>query len=617
MGIKHAQLTLVAMNKLNHLSFAVLLMGLLLVVLGPLIQFRSVLPLACPEWPLCFGQSSPDALHAQRAWIEISHRALATLVGLGSLLLLSLVYKHKSETTPELRKAAAYALFFVVLQGALGGLTVIYRLPMVISTLHMIFSLIFLFYQVKLCVLTKNKTLKPEETWFIKKHWSSAWRDSLWITATLMVGLVVLGSFVRQTGSLPACGTGLTSLWSCSSLWVDEVSGRAHLHLFFRFWASLVLVSLIAGFVSKAIWWWRHREDHKSKTFFAPYVFWGFLGIGQFFAGLMVLVTHLSMVSSIIYLALSMSFLLLNWFLALEYSALSSHIDSRRTHTIASDLLELTKPKLSALVIVTAAVGIILAPQPMGLLKAILALFLISLVVMGACALNCVIEKDVDKKMLRTQDRSLPAGRLSSSLATIFGVTLLVISLPLLGFAINWLTASLAGLAALLYLYAYTPLKQHSELALFVGAIPGALPPVMGWTASMNSLDPMAYSLFIIMFIWQLPHFLAISIFHAEDYGKAGIVVYPNRKGFEYTKNGIFIYTIVLLLVGLLPYWWAGSSRVFFFVSLILSLLFLAVAAAGLNIPENSDRQRAWARRYFLGSIFYLPMIMGSMIVFK
>jgi protoheme IX farnesyltransferase len=203
---------------------------------------------------------------------------------------------------------------------------------------------------------------------------------------------------------------------------------------------------------------------------------------------------------------------------------------------------------------VTALVGTLVAPEKIYFFKALLSFLLITMVVIGAAALNCYIEREGDAKMIRTKDRPLPAKRMQPKTALWFGVLLLIISIPSICVFINGLTGLLAFIAAALYLYAYTPMKRKSELAVYVGAIPGALPPVMGWTAVTGKIDLMAITLFLILFIWQLPHFLAISLYHAEDYDAAGIKVYPNlKRGLQITKIGIFFFTLLLFGTSLLP----------------------------------------------------------------
>lgn len=604
------------MQQYQKLNFVVLILAILLMVIGPLIQFRHGVALACPDWPFCFAPEGQR--FAAQAWIEMSHRLLATLVGLGSIILVVGAYRiAQFQNLIELKKASAYAFMFVLVQGLLGALTVFYRLPMVISTLHMFFSLIFLYYQLKLIVLTQE-SLSQNHINLSSNNlpWSATFRDVQWVCATLLFGLLILGSFVRHTSSLTVCGTGLESIYSCQAVFTAEILPRINLHLLFRAYAFIATFSGVLGFV----FFIKHLRLHGSSIWDStakPYILWAYLVILQFGIGLMVLVNHVSMLMSVMYLITSLLALTLSWYLSLTYSLQAKRVHPDRRHSIISDLYELTKPRLTGLVMVTAMVGMILAPGTISLFSSMIVLMLICMVVMGACALNCYIEREVDKKMLRTKDRSLPAGRLSEKTALIFSCVLLGVSLPLLGWASNILTAALALSAAILYLWAYTPMKRQSELALFVGAIPGALPPVMGWTAVTNSLDPMAVVLFLFMFIWQLPHFMAISIFHADDYKEAGIQVYPNRFGFDFTKNSIFIYTCMLFITTLLPFWLHEAQLAYLLIAIIFSCAFLALAAQGYFVKDNLELRRIWAKRYFLGSVFYLPLIMGSMIVFK
>jgi heme o synthase len=615
-GINRSLLTLKAMHQYQKLNLSVLIMAIILMVIGPLIQFRHGVSLACPEWPLCFAPEGQR--FAAQAWIEMSHRILATLVGMGSFALVIGAYRYPEfKNNIKLKKASAYAFMFVLIQGILGALTVFYRLPMAISTLHMLFSLVFLFYQLKLIILT-SESVPSENPKPIQSNlaWSASLRDVLWICSTLLFGLIILGSFVRHTSSLTVCGTGWESLFTCQSILGGEINPRINLHLLFRAYAFVTTLSCVLGF----IFFIRHFRTAKISFFdqlFRPYIVWIYLIITQFFIGMMVLVNHVSMFMSILYLIFNLFAITCSWYLALRYSSQSKLVHPDRRHSLVSDLYELTKPRLTGLVMVTAMVGMILAPLPYSLFTAIVVLVLICMVVMGACALNCYIEREVDKKMIRTKDRSLPAGRLSARIALIFSCILLGVSLPLLAWASNILTAVLAVVAAVLYLWAYTPMKRQSELALFVGAVPGALPPVMGWTAVTNSLDPMAVVLFLFMFIWQLPHFMAISIFHANDYKEAGIQVYPNRLGFNFTKNSIFIYTAMLFITTLLPFWLHEAGFAYAFIAGVFSLAFLALAAQGYFLKNDLEVRRIWAKRYFLASVFYLPLIMGSMIVFK
>src|SRR6185369_3578507 len=179
----------------------------------------------------------------------------------------------------------------------------------------------------------------------------------------------------------------------------------------------------------------------------------------------------------------------------------------------------------------------------------------------SANALNCWMERDLDVHMARTKNRPLPAGRLSASTALWFGLAMGAISVPLLAVMVNPLTGLLAAIALVSYVWIYTPMKQHSPKALLVGSIPGAMPPLMGWTAATGHLEAPGLVLFGILFLWQLPHFLAISVFRQSEYAKAGIKVLPSVRGNAVTKIHAIAYAgaLVPMSLMLVPLGIAGS----------------------------------------------------------
>src|SRR5512138_1146982 len=200
------------------------------------------------------------------------------------------------------------------------------------------------------------------------------------------------------------------------------------------------------------------------------------------------------------------------------------------------DLFLLAKPRLSSLVIVTTGGGMALAPGQIGLGRGLAVLLGTAAVVGAANALNCFIERDIDGRMRRTRDRPLPAGRVEPFTA-----------LALRVLVANPLTALLAFAALVTYVAVYTPMKQRSTLALFVGAVPGAIPPLMGWTAVTGRLDAGGVALFALLFFWQLPHFLAISIYLAEDYARGGLKVFALVHGEPVTRAFIALSTVLLV----------------------------------------------------------------------
>ena len=276
----------------------------------------------------------------------------------------------------------------------------------------------------------------------------------------------------------------------------------------------------------------------------------------------------------------------------------------------AADLLELTKPRITFLVVVTAAVGYALgAPVFHG--AAFLAVLAgTALVAGGASALNQYAEREVDGRMLRTRHRPLPAGRLAPAEALAFGLGTAAAGLVLLGVAANLLSMLLGAAALTSYVLAYTPLKRVTSLCTVVGAVPGAIPPLMGWAAARGSLDRTAWALFAILFLWQLPHFLALAWMYREDYARGGfpMLAVSDTDGAS-TGRQALLYGAALLPVTLAAGLFAGAGRVFLFGGLACGLAFLAGAALFAR-----RREVAWARRLFLASVLYLPTVLGLMV---
>jgi heme o synthase len=276
----------------------------------------------------------------------------------------------------------------------------------------------------------------------------------------------------------------------------------------------------------------------------------------------------------------------------------------------ARDLLLLAKPRLSGLVVLTSAGGLALAPGGIGAARAVLTILGTAAVVGAANALNNYLERDIDARMRRTRDRPLPAGRVEPFVALALGLLIPAFALPVLALAANPLTALLAFLALAIYVGVYTPMKQRSTLALFVGAVPGAIPPLMGWTAVTGRLDPGGLALFALLFAWQLPHFLAISLYLAEDYARGGLKVFALVHGERATRAWIAVTSAILVPVSLalLPLGVAGPGYGAVAAALGLALAGYAVSGA----REEGGR---WARNVFLASIAYLTLVFAALLV--
>jgi protoheme IX farnesyltransferase len=284
-----------------------------------------------------------------------------------------------------------------------------------------------------------------------------------------------------------------------------------------------------------------------------------------------------------------------------------------------SDYVALGKPRVSFMVFITALGGMWLSPMPLTFEHTLVSLFGITLVIYGANALNMYLERDVDALMKRTESRPLPAGRMTPDQVLFAGLVTSAAAVILLTIAVNPLTGLLSAVSLVLYVLVYTPWKRRSTLALLIGAIPGAAPPLLGWTAATGRIDPAGLSLFFILFIWQIPHFLAISIFRRDDYIRAGLKIMPGVRGIAATKQRIVLYA-ALLGVATLPAYATGlSSRYYLIVAVPLSLGFLLLALSGLGTPrgntveEREANDSRWARRVFFATIFHLPIVLGAL----
>lgn len=277
--------------------------------------------------------------------------------------------------------------------------------------------------------------------------------------------------------------------------------------------------------------------------------------------------------------------------------------------TTVRDLIALTKPRITVVVLATALAGYFFAgPSSGGALPGLIAGTW--LIVGGANALNMWLERDSDGFMSRTKSRPLPAGRMAPGVALAFGLLLSVLSLPVLALGTNLTTAALALIANLSYVALYTPLKRRSWTAVLVGGVPGAIPPLLGWSAATGGVSNVGVSLFLLMFVWQVPHFHAIALFRREEYARAGLVVLPNAWGIGPTLVQITSWTVLLVSTSLLPFFLGASSALYLIVALVLGLAFIGWSFAGFT-AKSTER---WARSFFGFSIPYLIALFAVMI---
>ncbi|HEY8207670.1 MAG TPA: heme o synthase [Myxococcaceae bacterium] len=277
----------------------------------------------------------------------------------------------------------------------------------------------------------------------------------------------------------------------------------------------------------------------------------------------------------------------------------------------AADLLSLTKPRLSALVLATAAGGMWLAPGHLSVARALLTLLATAGTVGAANALNCWWERDSDRFMARTRRRPLPAGRMEPAVALWFGIGLAAICLPALALSANLLTGALGLLAFASYVFVYTPMKARSSAAMLVGAVPGALPPLMGWTAVSGAIELGGLALFALLFVWQLPHTVAIGIFRREEYEAAGLKSLPIERGEAVSRAHILVYLTVLWPVAVAPYFLGVAGRLYLVAAVALGAALFGLGAWGVVKRLG----RPWARQLFLASLLYLSAIFLVLMV--
>lgn len=284
---------------------------------------------------------------------------------------------------------------------------------------------------------------------------------------------------------------------------------------------------------------------------------------------------------------------------------------------LVRDLVALTKPRITLMVLLTTAGGLWLAPGALAPLAILATLLGTGLVVSSANALNCWMERDVDRHMARTKNRPLPARRMDPQLALFFGLALGALAVPLLAVAVNALTALLAAVALVSYVWIYTPMKQRSPAALLVGSIPGAMPPLMGWTAATGELQAPGIVLFGILFLWQLPHFLAIALFRHNEYSKAGIQVMPAVRGAARTRLHIAMYAGALVPVSLLLVPLGVLGTTYLVLAGIGGTVFAALCIAGLfrRGEDGAGGNNRWARAVFLASLAYLPLLFAAIAI--
>lgn len=288
-------------------------------------------------------------------------------------------------------------------------------------------------------------------------------------------------------------------------------------------------------------------------------------------------------------------------------------VTDRGRSSFFADVVALTKPRITAMTLIVGGGAMLLAPGTIAPLHAVLSLLGMGLVVGGAGALNMWLERDVDALMERTADRPLPGRRLHPATALAVGLVLSFASLPLLWWAASPLTAGLAAFSLFVYVLVYTPMKRTSPWALVVGAVPGAMPALLGSTAVADSFERVGLSVFVVAFLWQLPHFLAISIYREREYVAAGHRVLSATAGLPTARLALVITTAATAAMGVALWPLQVGGVAYGVVAALLGLWSMALALQGLAPRASRQDTEAWARRVFFASLIYQTVLFAAL----
>ncbi|WP_408096823.1 heme o synthase [Peredibacter sp. HCB2-198] len=571
---------------MNILYYVLYLGTIVLLLVGAQLQVLKT-ALVCPDWPLCYGEFLPQMMGP--AFYESLHRFLAGLMGMGSVAWAFVRFK-------ELKVKALLPLFLIVLQSLLGWATFAYKLPTITTILHLVFSLLFL------SSLEGTHQLEYDES--LKSKWNPKIKDVVGFFLFLLMVQFFLGGILRKSSLLASCESTM-EFWECWKL-QSTIPYAGSLSIMHRILGIVTTLTglFVFSYLIKNLPKWR----------------WSAI------VGLLLMVTQLllglqmgrsaSREMIVYHFTTALFSFCVLLFLIVRLRRYEFHFFGKAVPTYLNDLMDLFKPKLTVLVVVTLLVGVFLAPIQMNLILLFISLISIWLQAAGSLSINCYLEKDLDALMERTKDRPLPAGRLKPEVALYWGWGLIVFGTLVLIWSANLLTAFLGLFSALSYIYIYTPMKPKTPYALYVGAVPGALPTLMGWTTVTNSISGPGLYLFGLLFLWQIPHFMAISLYRKNEYGNAHFLTFAQTHSKEFLRTNIFIYSLILMLYGMIPAFsdWRGLS--YFWAALMIGIILLGFSIVGWKAKDEQSFNE-WARSYFFATLFYLPLLLGVLLILR
>jgi protoheme IX farnesyltransferase len=588
-AVKAALRRLVEPRVIHGFAVATAVATFLLILVGGLVHGTGS-SLACPDWPTCYGSLMPKMEGG--VLVEHSHRLAAGTVVIMTLVLATMLSFAKAPATRRLIAFGWLAVGLVFMQALLGGITVIMRLPTPVSTAHTATALICFMTVVYVAVRSRpvRATLPPALP-------ASVPRLAL-VAVVAVFFQMVLGGLVRHSGAALAC----TDVPLCrGSLWPD-----AHPTVLVQALHRLTAVAVAVLVIVSSVVTFRHARGRlglRALAVAAPV-----LVCVQIALGLYAVVSFLNLATVEAHLGVATALLAIQLLVAL--CATPDAQPARPSLAWFAAMVSLGKPRITGLVIITFLGGLWLAPGDIATWRAVMTLIGTALLVASANAFNMYLERDADALMERTRARPLPRAVVSPEAALVLAAAFSATGVPLVFLASNLLTGLLGLLAVSGYVAVYTPLKRYSGAALFVGAVPGALPPLMGWTTVTGQLDAPGLALFAILFLWQVPHFMAIAIYRADDYARAGFKVLPLTLSNTATRITIVVFSVALVAatIALQPLHVAGSR--YALAATLLGAVFIGWAAAGF---QRRATAAPWARSLFVYSILYLTLLFTAL----
>ena len=568
--------------------------------------------LSCPDWPLCFGQAYYSGTF--HVFLEQFHRFTAATVSvLIALVVVGIIAWARKDRA--LLTLAIAAPILLAIQIVLGGLTVLWKLPPQIITAHLATALALFALVITIAVLSGKRTSSKEHPAKTRKFAQLAISNAL-----LVYILMLMGSYVTGSGAVLAC-PGWPFCTPASWAVSNHLASINILHRVYAVFVGLVTLWTVISAMRR----WRVARGQAIVGLVGGVLFvWQAIVGGlivllnepAFVAGL-----HLALATAVWGTLVLLAALATNQLRAAPQQQEIEKIEQQEAvaskevgpvRQTLSNYVDLMKPHVTVLLLGVTAAAMAIAYRGLPPLALVIPTLLGGALAAGSAnCLNCFIDRDIDQLMGRTQRRSLPSGRVEPRQALVFGIILGISSFIVLTLFVNLLSAVLAFSAILFYVFVYTLwLKRSTVQNIVIGGAAGAVPVLVGWAATTNSLSIPAIWLFAIIFFWTPPHFWALSLLIQKDYEKAGIPMLPVIKGEAETRRQILLYSLVVLASTLVLFV-MGAMGYFYLVGTVI----LGGGLVYLAIRLWRDQSKKWARTLFWYSNMYLAAIFAIMVI--